>query len=113
MRQALTLALNHAQTRQGFGLALADQPMMTNILADLAIECEASTLMAFRVAQAIDGMQGDTHQRHIARVATPLIKVLSLAPRALLWLLGGGRQQRDETISEDIKTMALLGREEE
>ena len=74
MRQALTLALNHAQTRQGFGLALADQPMMTNILADLAIECEASTLMAFRVAQAIDGMQGDTHQRHIARVATPLAK---------------------------------------
>jgi putative acyl-CoA dehydrogenase len=75
MRQALTLALNHAQTRQGFGSSLADQPMMTNILADLAIECEASTLMAFRVADAIDDMHGsDDHQRHIARVATPLAK---------------------------------------
>lgn len=74
MRQALTLALNHAQTRQGFGMALADQPMMTNILADLAIECEASTLMAFRVAQAIDRMQGEDDQRHMARVATPLAK---------------------------------------
>ena len=42
MRQALTLALNHAQSRRGFGLALADQPMMTNILADLAIDSEAS-----------------------------------------------------------------------
>jgi putative acyl-CoA dehydrogenase len=75
MRHALTLALNHTQTRQGFGLALADQPMMTNILADLAIECEAATLMAFRVAHAIDGLKGnDAHQGHIARVATPLAK---------------------------------------
>src|SRR6202008_3502867 len=74
MRQALTLALNHTQTRKGFGLALADQPMMTNILADLAIDCEASTLMAFRVAQAVDGIDGDTRQRHMARVATPLAK---------------------------------------
>ena len=74
MRQALTLALNHTQTRQGFGLALADQPMMTNILADLAIECEASTLLAFRVAEAIDGMQGNAQQKHMARVATPLAK---------------------------------------
>lgn len=74
MRQALTLALNHTQTRTGFGLALADQPMMTNILADLAIECEASTLMAFRVARAVDDMQSDAQQRHIARVATPLAK---------------------------------------
>ena len=74
MRQALTLALNHAQTRKGFGLALADQPMMTNILADLAIDCEASTLMAFRVARAVDDMNRDAQQRHIARVATPLAK---------------------------------------
>jgi putative acyl-CoA dehydrogenase len=74
MRQALTLALNHAQTRTGFGLALADQPMMTNVLADLAIDCEASTLMAFRVARAVDGMQSDLQQRHVARVATPLAK---------------------------------------
>ncbi len=75
MRQALTLALNHTQTRKGFGAALADQPMMTNILADLAIECEASTLMAFRVAEAVDAMAGsDEQQRHVARVATPLAK---------------------------------------
>ena len=74
MRQALTLALNHAQTRKGFGLALADQPMMTNILADLAIDCEAATLMAFRIARAVDGMSSDSQQRHIARVATPLAK---------------------------------------
>jgi len=74
MRQALTLALNHAQSRRGFGLALADQPMMTNILADLAIDSEASTLLAFRVARAVDAMEGSDAERHLARVATPLAK---------------------------------------
>jgi putative acyl-CoA dehydrogenase len=74
MRQALTLALNYAQSRRGFGLALADQPMMTNILADLAIDSEASTLLAFRVARAVDAMQGSEAERHLARVATPLAK---------------------------------------
>jgi putative acyl-CoA dehydrogenase len=74
MRQALTLALNHAQSRRGFGLALADQPMMTNILADLAIDSEASTLLAFRVARAVDAMEQSEAERHLARVATPLAK---------------------------------------
>jgi putative hemolysin len=48
----------------------------------------------------------------LARIATPLIKILSLAPRGLLWLLGGPRRGADETLSEDIKTMAVLGSEE-
>ncbi|SEG73724.1 acyl-CoA dehydrogenase family protein [Bosea lathyri] len=74
MRQALTLALNHTQSRRGFGLSLAEQPMMTNILADLAIDSEASTLMAFRVAAATDAMETSEQERHVARVATPLAK---------------------------------------
>ena len=74
MRQALTLALYHASRRRGFGLALSDQPMMTNILADLAIDSEASTLMALRVARATDAMESNEAERHIARVATPLAK---------------------------------------
>ncbi len=74
MRQALTLALNHTQTRQGFGAMLADQPMMTNILADLVIDSEATTVMALRAARAVDAMDGDEQERSIARVATPLAK---------------------------------------
>jgi putative acyl-CoA dehydrogenase len=74
MRQALTLALNHTQSRRGFGASLAEQPMMTNILADLAIDSEASTLLAFRVAAATDAMEGSEQERHLARVATPLAK---------------------------------------
>jgi putative acyl-CoA dehydrogenase len=74
MRQALTLALNHGQTRRGFGAALADLPMMTNVLADLAIDCEAATVLAFRAARATDEMAKSEHERRIARVSTPLAK---------------------------------------
>ncbi|MBN9449339.1 MAG: acyl-CoA dehydrogenase family protein [Bosea sp.] len=74
MRQALTLALNHTQSRRGFGSSLAEQPMMSNILADLAIDSEASTLMAFRIAAATDAMETNEQERHLARVSTPLAK---------------------------------------
>ncbi len=74
MRQALTLALAHTRSRRGFGLALADQPMMTNILADLAIDCEAATLLAFRVARATDAMETEEKERLFARLTTPLAK---------------------------------------
>lgn len=50
MRQALTLALRHTMTRGAFGTPIADRPMMTNVLADMAVEVEACTLMALRVA---------------------------------------------------------------
>jgi putative acyl-CoA dehydrogenase len=74
MRQALTLAQNHASSRNGFGVPLAEQPMMTNVLADMAIEVEAATLFALRVARATDHLDDDEHERHLARVATPMAK---------------------------------------
>jgi alkylation response protein AidB-like acyl-CoA dehydrogenase len=51
MRQVLTRAFSHTQTRRGFGSAFADRPMMTSILADLAIDAEACTLLAFMAAR--------------------------------------------------------------
>lgn len=74
MRQMLTLALNHAATRDGFGTALARRPMMANVLADLAVEVEAATLMALRIAKATDHLEDDPVQRAFARVATPMAK---------------------------------------
>ena len=59
MRQALTLALRHTMTRGAFGTPIADRPMMTNVLADMAVEVEACTLMALRVA----GHGRDARQR--------------------------------------------------
>ncbi len=74
MRQALTLALNHTSSRSGFGVPIADQPMMTNVLADMAIEVESATLFALRVAKATDHLDDDEHERYLARVATPMAK---------------------------------------
>ena len=47
----------------------------------------------------------------LARLATPLIKVLAAAPRAILWVFGGPPGAQGGTTTEDIKTMAVLGRE--
>jgi len=48
--------------------------MMTNVLADMALEVEAATLMALRVARATDLMGTSEHERLLARVATPAAK---------------------------------------
>lgn len=74
MRQSLTLALNHACTRDGFGSSLARRPMMANVLADMAVEVEACTLMALRVARATDHIDTDPQERAFARVTTPMAK---------------------------------------
>ncbi len=54
MRRALAEAMHHARYRRAFGRALIDQPLMRNVLADLAVESEASTLLAMRLARAFD-----------------------------------------------------------
>ncbi len=74
MRQALTLAINHAQSRTAFGKPMSELPMQTNVLADLALDSEAAMLGALRVAAATDGIDLDEHERHLARVATPVVK---------------------------------------
>ncbi|QIL72084.1 acyl-CoA dehydrogenase [Diaphorobacter sp. HDW4B] len=75
MRQALTLALQHTTTRSAFGTSIAERPMMLNVLADMAVEVEAATLFALRVAKATDGMdKGNEHEKLLARIATPAAK---------------------------------------
>jgi putative acyl-CoA dehydrogenase len=55
VRAALTQAIHHADHRRAFGALLADQPLMRNVLADLAVESEAATALAVRLAAAVDG----------------------------------------------------------
>jgi putative acyl-CoA dehydrogenase len=74
LRQAVTLAIHHAQSRIGFGQSMASLPMQVNVLADLALESEAAMLSALRVARATDGMASSEHERLLARVATPVTK---------------------------------------
>ena len=73
MRQALALALNHTAQRSAFGKPLIAQPLMKNVLADLALESEAATALALRLARAFD-RPDDAHERLLARLLTPVAK---------------------------------------
>ncbi|QNG36925.1 DNA alkylation response protein [Geodermatophilaceae bacterium NBWT11] len=59
VRAALTQALHHARHREAFGARLVDQPLMQNVLADLAVESEAATALAIRLAAAQDAGEAD------------------------------------------------------
>ncbi|HYF27248.1 MAG TPA: acyl-CoA dehydrogenase family protein, partial [Baekduia sp.] len=63
MRRALTEAMWHTAHRSAFGRLLADQPLMRNVLADLAIESEAAVALALRLARAYD--EGDVALRRL------------------------------------------------
>jgi putative acyl-CoA dehydrogenase len=54
MRRGTIEAIHHARHREAFGALLVEQPAMQNVLADLAIESEAATAAALRVARAYD-----------------------------------------------------------
>jgi putative acyl-CoA dehydrogenase len=75
MRRALSEAIHHATARRAFQRRLVDQPLMQNVLADLAIEVEAATLLAFRLARAVDDEQaGDAAAALLVRIGTPVGK---------------------------------------
>ena len=73
MRHALSLALNHTSQRKAFGKLLIDQPLMKNVLADLALESEAATALAMRLARSFD-QTGDAHEQVMNRLLTPVSK---------------------------------------
>ncbi|MEO8858369.1 MAG: isovaleryl-CoA dehydrogenase [Burkholderiaceae bacterium] len=73
MRQALSIALDHSAQRMAFGKTLIEQPLMRNVLADLALESEAACVLALRLARTFDHPD-DAHERAIARLLTPIAK---------------------------------------
>jgi putative acyl-CoA dehydrogenase len=74
MRAGLTQALHHCEHRAAFGAKLVDHAAMQNVLADLALESEAATLTAFRLAEAFDRGAQDANERMLARIMTPVAK---------------------------------------
>ncbi|CUI09399.1 isovaleryl-CoA dehydrogenase [Massilia antarctica] len=70
MRAALTHALHHARERAAFGRKLAEQPLMQNVLADLALESEAATAFALRLARCFDNA-ADPAEALLGRILTP------------------------------------------
>ncbi|NKQ25514.1 acyl-CoA dehydrogenase family protein [Streptomyces galbus] len=72
MRQAVTQAVHHCVHREAFGGKLVDKPLMRNVLADLALESEAATTLALRLAAAYD--DGGEQERALLRIAVPAAK---------------------------------------
>lgn len=74
MRAALAQALWHTTHRTAFQKKLIDQPAMAMVLADLALETEAATALAFRIAGAFDKAGVDPREAAFMRLATPIAK---------------------------------------
>src|ERR671930_2807731 len=74
MRRGVAEAIWHAQHRSAFGRRLAEQPLMVNVLADLAIESEAATATALRLARAYDEAQTDARADAFKRVDKAVAK---------------------------------------
>ncbi len=72
MRQAVAQAIHHCVHREAFGGKLVDKPLMRNVLADLAVESEAATTLALRLAAAYD--DGGEQERALLRIAVPAAK---------------------------------------
>ncbi|MFI9104005.1 acyl-CoA dehydrogenase family protein [Streptomyces fildesensis] len=75
MRAGLIRAVHHTAHRSAFGAPLIDQPLMRNVLSDLAVESEAATTVAFRLAGATDrAARGDASEESFRRLALAVTK---------------------------------------
>jgi len=73
MRQAVAQATHHTAHRMAFGKLLSEQPLMVNVLADIAVESEATTLLMMRLAGAFD-RTSDPHEAAFKRLALAVAK---------------------------------------
>ncbi|MDQ8037472.1 MAG: isovaleryl-CoA dehydrogenase [Pedobacter sp.] len=73
MRMAVSQIMHHCQQRSAFGKKLIDQPLMQNVLADLALESEAAMTLTMRMARAMDNRH-DEHEDQLVRLATAVGK---------------------------------------
>ncbi|MFT4275498.1 MAG: isovaleryl-CoA dehydrogenase [Rhodopseudomonas sp.] len=73
MRAALSQAIDHCRQRAAFGRLLIDQPIMQNVLADLALETEAALALTMRIARALDH-RAEEHEAHLIRIGSAIGK---------------------------------------
>jgi putative acyl-CoA dehydrogenase len=74
VRQGLSQALHHVNHRSAFGRRLVEQPLMQSVLADVAIESEASTLLLLRLGRAYERQQSDPREQAFKRIVTAIAK---------------------------------------
>jgi putative acyl-CoA dehydrogenase len=90
MRHALSLALHHTAQRHAFGKPLAAQPLMRAVLADLALESEAATALALRLAAAVDATEHGVAVRPGGDIAHEAVMRRLLTPVAKFWVCKRG-----------------------
>ncbi|WP_330237057.1 acyl-CoA dehydrogenase family protein [Streptomyces sp. NBC_00566] len=114
MRKSLVEAGHHARHRSAFGARLLDQPLMRNVLADLALESEAATTLTLRLAGAADrAVRGDEGERAFRRIATAIGKywVTKRGPAftaEALECLGGNGYVEDSGMPRHYREAPLL-----
>ncbi|MGW0882800.1 DNA alkylation response protein [Streptomyces sp. NPDC002671] len=114
MRKTLVEAGHHARHRSAFGARLLDQPLMRNVLADLALESEAATTLTLRLAGAADrAVRGDAGERAFRRIATAVGKywVTKRGPAftaEALECLGGNGYVEDSGMPRHYREAPLL-----
>jgi len=114
IRQAVAQAIFHARHRVAFQKALVDQPIMTNLLADLAVESEAAMWLAMRAAAALDASERDEGEKALNRILTPIAKywVCRRAPAVAAEVLevhGGNGYVEDHFVSRLYRDAPLNG----
>lgn len=115
MRTGLTRAIHHAQHRKAFGAYLIDQPLMRNVLADLAVEAEAATMVAMRMAGATDrAVRGDETEalfRRIGLAASKYWVCKRATPHAAeaLECLGGNGYAEESGMPRLYREAPLMG----
>jgi len=113
MRQCVAQAVHHARYRTAFGRLLVDQPLMRNVLADLALECEAAIALAIRLARAFDSPQ-DELETALRRLLTPVAKywICKRAPAVgaeAMEVLGGNGYVEEGPIARRFRELPLNG----
>lgn len=115
MRQGLARAIHHTQHRKAFGAYLIDQPLMRNVIADLAVEAEAATVVAMRMAGATDaatrGDERETLLRRIGLAASKYWVCKRATPHAgeAMECLGGNGYAEDSGMPRLYREAPLMG----
>ena len=115
MRQGLARAIHHTQHRKAFGAYLIDQPLMRNVIADLAVEAEAATIVAMRMAGATDaatrGDERETLLRRIGLAASKYWVCKRATPHAAeaMECLGGNGYAEDSGMPRLYREAPLMG----